>query len=79
MKTNYSKIPFPVATGSIGLLLAYVLPGGLNGGFGFIVGFFVGIGFFLVRDYISKLDKQSKYDKEEEIKHHDFEPPKYKQ
>ena len=30
------RIPLPIVTGAIGLLLAYVTPGGLGGGGGFV-------------------------------------------
>lgn len=37
------RLPLPFVTGALGLLLAYVLPGGLGGGEGFLVGFAVGV------------------------------------
>ena len=36
-------MPFPMVTGGFGLMLAYVFPGGLTGGQGFLIGFVVGI------------------------------------
>ncbi len=41
--TAQSQIPFHIATGGIGLLIAYAIPGGLSGGQGFLIGVFVGL------------------------------------
>ncbi len=38
-----TRLPFPVATGGIGLFIAAVSPGGLSGGAGFLIGFLVGL------------------------------------
>lgn len=38
------RLPLPLATGGIGLLMAYSLPGGLTGGHGFLIGLAVGAG-----------------------------------
>ncbi|MBP6823744.1 MAG: hypothetical protein KA368_19495 [Acidobacteria bacterium] len=37
-----NKIPFPLAMGGIGLVLAQLFPGGLTGGAGFLIGLAVG-------------------------------------
>lgn len=37
------QIPLPVATGGIGLILAFATSGGLSGGQGFLIGFAVGL------------------------------------
>ena len=41
---SHRRLPLPLATGGIGLLLAYSLPGGLTGGHGFFIGLTVGAG-----------------------------------
>lgn len=38
------RLPLPLATGGIGLLIAYSLPGGLTGGHGFLIGLTMGAG-----------------------------------
>src|SRR2546430_6275427 len=40
--TDY-RIPLPLATAGIGLLLAWVSPGGLSGGTGFLIGLIIGV------------------------------------
>lgn len=37
-----NRMPFPIVTGGFGLMLAYVFPGGLTGGQGFLIGFVTG-------------------------------------
>ncbi len=36
------RLPLPLATGGIGLIAAYSLPGGLTGGQGFLIGLVIG-------------------------------------
>jgi hypothetical protein len=48
---NRSRIPLPFVTGGIGLLLAYVINGGLSGGQGFLIGFILGIATLVVRAF----------------------------
>jgi hypothetical protein len=38
------RLPLPLATGGIGLLVTYSLPGGLSGGHGFLIGLTIGAG-----------------------------------
>ena len=38
-----NSVPLPLALGGIGLLLAIALPGGRNGGGGFLLGFLTGL------------------------------------
>ncbi len=38
------RLPLPLATGGIGLIAAYSLPGGLTGGQGFFIGLMLGAG-----------------------------------
>lgn len=40
--TDRSQMPLPIVTGGFGLLFAFVLPGGLTGGEGFVVGLLIG-------------------------------------
>ncbi|MGH9753377.1 MAG: hypothetical protein ACREA2_11395 [Blastocatellia bacterium] len=40
---NQNRMPFPLVTAGIGLLLSYIFPGGLSGGQGFLIGFAVGV------------------------------------
>jgi hypothetical protein len=37
------RIPLPLATAGIGLLFAWLAPGGLSGGVGFLIGFAAGV------------------------------------
>ncbi len=41
---SHRRLPLPLATGGIGLLAAYSLPGGLTGGQGFLIGLMIGAG-----------------------------------
>lgn len=38
-----TRLPLPIATGGIGLLITAISPGGLSGGTGFLIGFIVGL------------------------------------
>jgi len=40
----HQRLPLPLATGGIGLIAAYSLPGGLTGGQGFLIGLMIGAG-----------------------------------
>ncbi|SRR6266566_7671457 len=40
--TDY-RIPLPLATAGVGLLLAWLSPGGLSGGIGFLIGLIIGV------------------------------------
>lgn len=40
---NQDRMPFPLVTAGIGLLLTYIFPGGLSGGQGFLIGFTMGV------------------------------------
>ena len=40
---SQNRLPFPVVMAGIGLILAQLLPGGLSGGQGFLLGFLAGI------------------------------------
>ena len=57
--TTRPRLPLPVATGGIGLFVAAVSPGGLSGGAGFLIGFFVGLLFPALIVVISSKDKVS--------------------
>jgi hypothetical protein len=50
-----SDLPLPVVTGAIGLFLAYVLPGGLSGGEGFLVGLGIGFGILTLAAHQAKV------------------------
>lgn len=41
---SHRRLPLPLATGGIGLLVAYWFPGGLTGGHGFLIGLTIGAG-----------------------------------
>jgi hypothetical protein len=50
------RIPLPIATGGIGLFLAYVIPGGLTGGQGFLIGLVVGFVVLFVSAFSAKTE-----------------------
>ncbi|MDB5246421.1 MAG: hypothetical protein JWQ40_815 [Segetibacter sp.] len=55
-----NRIPIPLATGWIGLLIAYVLPAGFSGTSGFLVGLLIGFAFIVLMD----TDKKNKTKRE---------------
>jgi hypothetical protein len=50
---SHRRLPLPMATGGIGLLVAYSLPGGLSGGDGFLIGLTIGAGILGVAAFLA--------------------------
>lgn len=51
---NDYQLPLPFVTGGFGLLLAFVLPGGLSGGEGFLAGFATGMVLLVLQQWVTK-------------------------
>lgn len=67
--TQVHRIPLPLATGGIGLILALLLPVGLSGGRGFLVGFLIGADIVLIEVVAHSKAKQTEA-KQERVERH---------